>query len=443
MLHVRPFVIWRMVYFYFCRYLSILSVTVYSNRTVISIKKHVVIILDGCADLPQAALGGRTPLMAAKTPNLDAMAKRGLIGRANTIPQNIAPGSDTGILSIFGYDPRVYYTGRSPLEAAGAGVALRPGNLSFRLNLAAVDGDGAFEDKTMRSHSGGNIEGEQATELMGAFLADGQAKALLDRLKMAITVTPTFRHVAVMADTPGEMETAPPHEIVGEAIGGYLPKGAASDLIRALMRRSYEVLDGHPINVARRAGGRFAANCAWLWGQGGAVELPSFEGKYGKRAAVVTAVPLVKGIGRLAGAEIHDVATATGDINTDYAGKARAAASALKDGADCVFVHVEAPDECSHDGDLAGKITAIERIDALLIPVLREALGNTPARWLALADHYTLLSTRGHNGTPVPFLIYDSAETDGGADTAFDEPSAADGPLIDPATELMGMLFKG
>lgn len=405
----------------------------------LSLQKYIVLIADGCADLPQESLGGKTPMQAAGIDNLNALAGRGTVGLAKTIPQGIAPGSDTAILSIFGYDPREHYTGRSPLEAAGSGVDLRPGNISFRLNLAGVEDVGG--DLIMRSHSGGNIEGEQALELMGALMADPVFLGELKGLGMSITVSPSFRHVAVMEKSPGPMATTPPHEIVGRAIDSYLPTGAGQAL-RAMMLRSYHILRDHPVNKERVAQGKLAANIAWPWGEGSAISLASFESLYGKRAAAVSAVPLVWGIASLSGVALYKVPTATADLATDYEGKADAAIRALGEGFDCAIVHVEAPDECSHDGDTQGKLEALRRIDGRLVPRLLEGVRAMGAdlRLLVLPDHYTLLSTRGHDGTPVPYLLYDSArELASGA--TFDEDCARGGPMIDPGTGLLRALF--
>ncbi len=403
-------------------------------------QKYIVLIADGCADLPIEALGGKTPLAAAEIPHLNALAAQGFVGRANTIPEGVAPGSDTAILSIFGYDPRCHYTGRSPLEAAGSGVKLCAGNLSFRLNLAGAQDVGG--ELTMRSHSGGNIEGEQALELMAALHADAIFVAELHKLGMAISVNPSFRHIAVMERSPGAMATTPPHEIVDRPIAPYLPSGAG-EALRGIMLRSYEVLKDHPVNRARLSQGKLAANMVWPWGEGSAIELPSFESVHGKRAAAISAVPLVWGIANLSGVAVRKVPTATADIDTDYEGKADAALCALSEGFDCAIVHVEAPDECSHDGDLAGKLEALKRIDSRMVPRLVEGVRGMGAslRLLVLSDHYTLLSTRGHDGTPVPYLLYDS-EQDTGRSQSFCEASAQKGPLIDPATRLMGMLFQ-
>ncbi len=402
-------------------------------------KKYIVFICDGCADLPLEELGGKTPLEAAHLAHIDALAKAGVVGRAKTVPDGIPPGSDTAILSIFGYDPREHYTGRSPLEAAGSGVALPPGGMSFRVNLAGVEETAG--GTLMRSHSGGNISGEEALALMGDLLRDGAFQGELAKIGMSIQVQPSFRHIGVLAAALGDMTTAPPHEIVGEDIARHLP-GGAGEALRPMMLRSYEVLRDHPLNRKRLAEGKLAANMLWPWGEGRAIALPSFEEKYGIRAAAVSAVPLVWGIARLAGCAVRKVPTATGDLHTDYEAKADAALSALREGFDCVFLHVEAPDECSHDGDTEGKMEAMRRIDTRLLPRLLDGVRKEGRdfRLLLLSDHYTLLSTRGHDATPVPFLLYDSAKDTGGG-LPFDETSAEQGPLIDPATGLMQMLL--
>ncbi len=405
--------------------------------------KYVLVIGDGMADFPVAQLGGRTPLEAARKPVIDALARRGRVRLVKTVPDGVPAGSDTAILSIFGYDPRKVYTGRSPLEAAGSGVRMKKGNVSFRCNLAAVtEGDGAYEEQTMLSHSGGAIDGQDAMTLMNDLIATPSFAALLAQSGMTFTVNPSYRHIAVLETGSDRVETTPPHDILTRPIAGYLPTGEGQDMLRGIMRASWEVLKAHPINAARRAAGKMPANSLWFWGQGSAVELDSFAGKYGHDGDAITAVPLVAGIAELAGLEHTPVPGATGEIDTNYQGKVEAALAALDRG-DFAALHVEAPDECGHAGDAKEKVRAIELLDTEVFRPLVAALDarKEDYRILFLSDHYTPVSTRTHDGTPVPCLLYDSRE-DSGRGLPYTEAAAAqDGERLEEGTQLMPLLF--
>lgn len=409
--------------------------------------KYVLVIGDGIADEPVEALGGKTPLTAVSCPHIDTLAG-GRLGLCQTVPADVVPGSDTAILSIFGYDPRTCFTGRSALEAAGLGVLLAPGETSFRVNLCALEGEN-FSTAIIRSHNGGGIEGEEAVELMEDLVRDPRFAALAAAVGFTVHITPTFRHIGVIdaAHEPqGKMpHFTEPHNILGSAIGGYMPAGDAplANSIAALMRASFDILRDHPVNRARIASGKLPANCIWPWGPGSAMSLTSFESLYNKKGSAISAVPLVWGIAGLCGVDTPRVPGATAELDTNYEGKVQAALDALKAGADFVCIHVEAPDECAHAGDVEGKCEAIRRLDSRVVGPLLERLGEVSERFgiLLLSDHPTLLTTRGHDGHAVPFALYDSASH--GAPRKFDEEhAAATGDFLSEGPMLLRALFN-
>lgn len=401
--------------------------------------KYVLVIGDGIADEPVEKLGGRTPLEAMDCPNINRLAG-GRLGTCQTVPQGVAPGSDTAILSIFGYDPRTCYTGRSALEAAGMGVILKPGETSLRVNLCALEGD-AFDGAKILSHNGGSIEGEEAVELMEDLVHDPRFASLAAAIGFAIHITPTFRHTGVIdaAHEPdrARMHFTEPHNILGAQIDRYMPTGELGAELTALMRASFEVLRDHPVNRARIAAGKLPANCIWPWGPGSAMELASFESLYHKRGSAVSAVPLVWGIAGLCGVDTPRVDGATAELETNYEGKVQAVLDALAGGADFCCIHIEAPDECAHAGDVEGKCEAIRRLDSRVVGPLLTRLGEIDPEYrvLLLSDHPTLLTTRGHDGHAVPFALYDSTRP--GEPRKFDEKHAratgdflAEGPML-------------
>ena len=406
--------------------------------------KYVLVIGDGMADEPIERLGGRTPLAAVDCPHIDVLAG-GRLGLCQTVPRGVAAGSDTAILSIFGYDPRVCYTGRSALEAAGMGVTIRPGETSLRVNLCALEGDD-FDTARILSHNGDGIEGGEAVALMEDLCADPRFGALAAAIGLRIHVTPTFRHTGVIdaAHEPdrARMRFTEPHNILGSAVAGHLPRGEMGEALTALMRASFEILRDHPVNRARRAAGKRPANCIWPWGPGAAMQLAPFESLYHKRGSAVSAVPLVWGIAGLCGVETPRVAGANAELDTNYEGKVDAVLAALAGGADFCCVHVEAPDECAHAGDLAGKCEAIRRLDGRVVGPLLARLGEIdPAyRILILSDHPTLLATRGHDGGAVPFALYDS-RTHGGPRKFDEEHARATGDLLAEGPMLLRALF--
>jgi 2,3-bisphosphoglycerate-independent phosphoglycerate mutase len=388
------------------------------------LRRRLLLVPDGMADEPQAALGGRTPLEAAHTPFMDGLARGGVVGRARTVPEGMPAGSDVANLAVLGYDPASVFTGRSPLEAASIGVTLGPHDVAYRLNFVTVSGG------VMRDNTAGHIP-------------DGESRRLVTALAEALGGGPFEFHPGVsyrnlMVWRGGELvPCTPPHDILDRPVAGCLPGEAAgcggADGARTLgdlLARADEVLAG------LRPG-----TSAWFWGEGTAPRMPAFKDLYGLRGAVVAAVDLVRGIGRLAGMDVLDVPGATGGLDTDYGAKARAAIGALEDH-DLVWVHVEAPDEAGHMGDLREKVRAIERVDAeVLGPIMQSDMH--PAA-MVLPDHYTPLATRTHSDPPVPFVVSEPAPGlgGGGAMTFGESDAAATGLLVDSGPELMRLFLE-
>ena len=407
--------------------------------------KYLLVIGDGMADNPVSQLGDKTPLQTAPTPAIDRMAARGLVGSVVNCPRPLPAGSETAILSIFGCDPRQYFTGRSPMEAAAAGIPMRPGDAAFRCNLVTFeDGEMPMEEKRILSHSAGSIEGDAALETVAALLADPRFARALEEARMEIHRFPAFRQLAIQhgSDISG-IRFTPPHDHLGETIGQYFPAGnSRAEVFAGLMRLAHEILDHHPVTERRRAAGKMPANGVWFWAEGTAVELPSFRGQYGMDGAVISAVPLCHGIGVLRGLEMVEVEGATGELDTNFSGKLEATWDKLRQ-CDFVCLHLEAPDECTHNGDLPGKLQAIEWLDSKLVAPLigrLEAAGEDH-RVLLLSDHKTLTATRGHDGDPVPFLLYDSRR-DTGRGGAYDEAAGEAGPFVESGHQLLDMLFS-
>lgn len=408
--------------------------------------KYILVIGDGMADNPVPELDGKTPLEYARTPGIDALARKSLIGSVKTCPEGLPPGSDTGILSIFGADPTSCYTGRSPLEAAATGIKLSSGDVSYRCNMIALEDSALpFSEKKILSHSGGSVEGSQSIELIEYLFSHPGFMAAAEKARMTVYPAASFRHIAVQngADIKG-IRLYPPHDHLGEVIGPYLPSGCenASSLL-SLMELAHEVLDRHPVNEARRAEEKLPANGVWFWAEGTGVELESFYDKFGKKGTVISAVPLCHGIARLSGLDVLMVEGATGELDTNLEGKVKACTDALDSGYDFAAVHVEAPDECTHNGDLKGKLQAIEWLDSRVLTPLTKALDERGCdyRLLFISDHKTLTSTRGHDGEPVPFMIYDSRH-DTGAGLLYTEKDGQKGPYLEKGTQLMPKLFE-
>lgn len=365
--------------------------------------KYLVVLGDGMADYRVDALGGRTPLEAAKKPAMDYLAAAGELGIVKTVPSGIAPGSDVANLSVMGYNPLEYYTGRSPLEAVSIGVELEQGDVTFRVNTVTLSDDAPYEAKSMVDYSADEIssaEGAQLMEAMNAAFADE---------KIHFYAGTSYRNLLVWHGGSTDCTLTPPHDISGRRIGGHLPCGSGGERMCEIMRKSYELLKDHPVNCARAAVGKHAANSVWFWGQGSKPFLPNFEEKYGLKGTMISAVDLLKGIGICAGMEVVEVEGATGNVDTNFAGKARAATDALLAGRDFVYLHFEAADECGHRGEVENKVVSIERIDGALsyIKGRLDAAGEEYAI-LLLPDHPTPLSIRTHTAEPVPYVIYRS-----------------------------------
>ena len=366
--------------------------------------KYIIVLGDGMADEPLRGLHGQTPLEYASTPYMDNIAGKAAIGLAKTIPDGMKPGSDTANLAVLGYDPKRYYTGRSPLEALSIGVDMEENDIAIRCNLVTVSDDGLpYEEKTIIDHSSGEISTEDASVLL-----DAVRKELEDGNYQFYDGT-SYRHCTIWKNG-SVVELTPPHDILGREIGEYLP---AENELREKMKKSYEILNNHPINVERAKKGLNKANSIWFWGAGTKPALDSFEGKFGKKGAMISAVDLLKGIAVGAGMCNIDVKGADGTLETNYEGKAEAAVKAVTgDGNDFVYVHVEAPDEMGHQGSVERKIKAIEYLDGRIIGPIYERMKELGEdfRMLVMPDHPTPISTRTHSSDPVPYMLYDSTK---------------------------------
>lgn len=407
--------------------------------------KYVLIIGDGMADDPLNALSGLTPLEKAAKPTIDDLAKNGLIGTVQNIPGGYPPGSDTAIMSIFGCSPAKYYSGRAPLEAAAQGIALKAGDAAFRCNNIALSDADNFEDRLILSHSAGGIGGEDGKALVEYLFSHPEFKALADKAGMSINPTESYRHIAVQSsvDIKG-LRLMPPHDHLRETVRDTKPVGCANaDVLCEMLEKANEVLEQHPINIERRAQGKLPANGIWFWAEGTAALLPHFAEQFGHDGAVVSAVPLCHGIARLTGLDVITVQGATGELDTNFEGKVEAGLKAL-DKYDFVAVHLEAPDECTHNGDLPGKLQAIEWLDSRIVAPMIEGLRKRGEdfRVLILSDHKTLMEKNGaHGADPVPFMIYDSRETIRSG-MEYSEKNGLKGVMLSAGTELMPMLFE-
>ena len=408
--------------------------------------KYLLFIGDGMADNPVPELGNKTPLEYASIPTIDAMCAKGVLGSVSNCPEGLPAGSDTAITSIFGCDPRKYYTGRAPLEAAASGIKLNPGDIAYRCNMVAYEDDDtkSFEEKKILSHSAGSIEAEDSDGIVTALFADPVFAAAAEKAGMKVHLGHSFRHIAVQSGADAEgMKLIPPHDHLGEVIGPLLPTGGSNGpVLRELMALAHDILNHHPLNEARRAAGKLPANGVWFWAEGTAVELPCFVDEFGYRGGVVSAVPLCHGIAALTGLEPIFVEGATGEIDTNLENKVAAVLRVLET-YDFAALHVEAPDECTHNGDLKGKVQSIEWLDSRCMVPLTEAFAarGWDYRVLLLSDHKTLTSTRGHDADPVPFLLYDST-VDTGLGLAYTEANGLKGPYYpDGANACMKLLF--
>ena len=364
--------------------------------------KYIVVLGDGMADRPIDELNGKTPLEAANTPVMDEMAGKGIVGLAHTIPEGMSPGSDTANLAVLGYNPRLYYTGRSPLEALSIGVDMKETDVALRCNIVTVsDDDLPYEEKTIIDHSSSEISTEDAAVLLEAVRKE------LENDIYKFYVGTSYRHLTIW-DKGSVVPLTPPHDILGKVIGSYLPKEEA---LYEMMKKSYDILNNHPLNVARAEKGLNKANSLWFWGAGTKPCLTSFYEKTGKKGVMISAVDLLKGIAVGAEMKVIEVEGADGTLHTNYEGKAQAAVDALlKDDYDFAYIHVEAPDEMGHQGSLERKLKAIEFLDERVIKVVKEQMdaSSVEYRMLVTPDHPTPIAIRTHSSDPIPFLLYDS-----------------------------------
>ncbi len=364
--------------------------------------KYIIVLGDGMADEPIGQLGNRTPLAYANTPVMDRLSKKSEIGMVHTIPDGMSPGSDTANLSVLGYDPRIFYSGRSPLEALSIGVPMKDTDIALRCNLVTIsEEDVPFGEKTIIDHSSGEISTEDCAVLLDAVRKE------LETETYKFYVGTSYRHCLIW-EKGTVAELTPPHDVLTQKIGQHLP---ADENLRRMMERSYEILVNHPLNAERKKKGLNPANCCWFWGAGTKPRLTSFEEKTGKRGMMVSAVDLLKGIAAGAGMGIRLVEGANGGLHTNYEGKAEAAWKAvLEDGYDFAYIHVEAPDEMGHQGSAERKVQAIEYLDSRILKPLTEKLDGEKAdyRLLVLPDHPTPVRVRTHTGDSVPYMLYDS-----------------------------------
>ncbi|MBQ3379402.1 MAG: cofactor-independent phosphoglycerate mutase [Clostridia bacterium] len=397
--------------------------------------KYIVMLGDGMADYPIEELGKKTILEYAKTPVFDKLAPVSEIGLCKSVPDDMPAGSDVANLSIMGYDPKIYHTGRSPLEALSIGVPMGAHDLSFRTNLVTLSDEENYEDKTMVDYSSDEISTEESSKLIAAL-----DEAFEDETKKFYAGI-SYRHILLLHDDTKKYKLTPPHDISGKKIAEYLPD---DDMILDLMKRSHDILKKHPVNLERIKRGLHPANSAWIWGEGKKPQLDSFKEKFGISGSVISAVDLIKGIGKAAGLRAIDVEGATGNIKTNFMGKAKAALSALLSGDDFVYIHIEAPDESGHRGELDNKIKSVEKINEV-IGFIKDGLDREGIahRILIMPDHPTPMSVRTHTHDAVPFMLYDSTKAQKGAPRYNETTAKASGIYVEPGYTMMQRLIKG
>lgn len=400
--------------------------------------KYALVIPDGAADEVQESLGGKTPLQAAKLPNMDAVVRAGIVGQSDNVPASMPSGSDVGTMSLFGYDPLKFHTGRAPLEAAAQGIELGPNDWAVRCNLVTI------LDGKMRSFTA-----EQIPDELGAHLVEVMQKAVADDPCWEFHAGVSYRNLLIYRNPTTENPfdsgtiTTPPHDITDQAVEQFLPHGTGSQLLNELMKKSEELFASDEKNLEREQSGTLRATGIWLWGQGNRPALENFSQKYRVQGAVITAVDLLRGLGRLLGWDVVEVPGATGYLDTDYTAKGQYAIDTLKSGADFIVVHVEAPDEASHEGDTAAKITALEKMDQEIVGPLHQYLQSQgDYRLLISPDHPTFLRTKTHSHGYVPFAIAGNGITADDAIT-YDEISAATGETFDEGHRLMERFLHG
>ncbi len=402
--------------------------------------KYLVLIPDGMADEKNACFGNRTPMEVAKKPLTDRLAATALVGTVSNVPHGMVPESDTANMAILSFDPKIYSKGRSPLEAMSMGLSMAPEDTAYRCNVVTLsEEEENYDDKIILDHSADEIATEEADELIRAI---EEAFGNADR---RFFTGISYRHCMLLKNGDDHYPFMRPHDILGRRIGEHLPKAEndGAEFYR-LMKESYEILNHHPINEARRARGLKPANSIWFWSPGKKPQLPDFKEKWGLRGAVISAVDLIKGIGICAGMRSIDVDGATGNVHTNYHGKAEAAIQAFRDGYDYVYIHVEGPDECGHRAEAENKVISIERIDAEILSPVYDYLSTCGEdyRIMILPDHPTPLSLRTHTSDPVPFLIYDPTRNRRGVSPFTEETAAACRNHVANGYELMDLLIQ-
>lgn len=402
--------------------------------------KYLVLIPDGMADEKNECFKNKTPMQVAHKPMMDALAEKSYVGTVSNVPEGMVPESDTANMAILSFDPKIYSKGRSPLEAVSMGIEMQPDETAYRCNVVTLsEAEENYDDKIILDHSADEITTAEAAELIKAL-----QEAFGSDSKTFYTGV-SYRHCLIMKDGNDKYPFMRPHDILGKRIGEYLPResdGGAE--FYEMMKKSYDILNHHPINEARRARGLKPANSAWFWSPGKKPQLPDFKEKWGLDAAVISAVDLIKGIGLCAGMRSIDVEGATGNVHTNYTGKANAAIQAYRDGCDYVYIHVEAPDECGHRAEADNKVLSIELIDQKILTPVYEYLCSTGEdfRILLLPDHPTPISKRTHTIDPVPFMIYDSKKESDGVARFDEESAAAKDHYLERGYELMRLLMQ-
>lgn len=395
--------------------------------------KYVVVLCDGMADYPVPALGGKTPMMVAKKPHIDALAAKAEVGLVRTVAPGLKPGSDVANMSVLGFDPHRFYTGRSPLEAASIGIDMKDSDVSLRTNLVTLSDKGEpFADKVIEDYCADDISTEEAHQLIEA------VQAAFGGGEYDFYTGVSYRHCLIWHGGTTELgNMTPPHDITGKVIGPHLSTAETARPLLEMMEKSFDLLKDHPVNKARVAAGRCPANCIWLWGEGKRPALQPFEALYGIKGGMVSAVDLLKGIANCAGMEVAEVPGATGYIDTDFEGKAKAALDLLTRN-DLVYVHFEAPDECGHRNEPENKVKAIEMIDSRVLPILEEGLEQyEDYKILLLPDHPTPIVTRTHASDPVPYLLYQKSAPKAGVNTINEETAKATGIYMENGPAMM------
>lgn len=400
--------------------------------------KYLVLIPDGMADEKIEALGNKTPMEAADKPTTDMLAARSTVGTVSNVPNGMVPESDTANMAILSFDPKVYSKGRSPLEAMSMGLTMEPDHVAYRCNIVTLSDEGEYDEKIMLDHSADEITTAEADELIGAL----DAALGNDILRFYTGVS--YRHCILWHGGNDKYNFMRPHDILGQCIKEHLPHGDDGKVFYDLMRKSWDILNHHPVNEARRARGLRPANSIWLWSPGKKPALPSFKEKWGLKAAVISAVDLIKGIGICAEMTSIDVEGATGNVHTNYDGKAEAAINAFKDGYEYVYVHVEGPDECGHRAETENKVLSVELIDKKILKPVYEYLASSGEDFkiMILPDHPTPVRLRTHTIDPVPFMIYSSSEDCTGVSSFTEESARNTGLYIESGYTLMERLTQ-